>query len=450
MMTPSHPERWCVIPLSNWARAYDKYTGRYTKASLPKVSFPDRTFVLDAASLGVGVSKVRGWIARQGGGVGGAGLGGMADSGTGPARDIPVVLELDEDACPRRRDHASGVGAYIMAAAPRVRAVWWLDGDTLRAPAAPEEVWARSWAVVSPTLRPWGALVPRALSWLPVGHACQASCPFCFSKASVSEMYREAPLRFHDPGPVAARARAAGAVRAVITGGGEPTLLRQDLLLRGIGALAEHLGRVTLITNGHLLSRTAPGRRAETARAWKEAGLSVLALSHHAATPDRAAALMGLEVDAVGVVAAARQAGLTARWVCVLQRGGVEDGPTLDAYLDAAIAAGVEEINFKELYVSTPLESSWSAEPENLYAAAHGVPLSLVTDRAARDGWALVDRLPWGAPIYAARHRGAALRVAAYTEPTVHWERSRGIARSWNLMADGRVRASLEDAASEV
>ncbi|MEZ0091017.1 hypothetical protein ABH925_002176 [Streptacidiphilus sp. EB129] len=40
--------------------------------------------------------------------------------------------------------------------------------------------------------------------------------------------------------------------------------------------------------------------------------------------------------------------------------------------------------------------------------------------------------------------------IAAYTEPSLLWERTSGIARSWNVMADGRCDASLEDQASEI
>jgi molybdenum cofactor biosynthesis enzyme MoaA len=431
-MKPSHPERWCAIPLSNWSRAYDKYTGRYVKASLPRTTFPHQTFVLERDRIAVGLAKVDAWVAR-----------------TGLVGDRPLVLELDEDALPRHRDHASGVGAYITEPAPRVRALWWVV-DGLWVEALWEEVWALSWAVVHPTLRPWSDCVPRALSWLPVGHACQASCPFCFSKASVSELYREAPLVFHDPEPAAAKARAAGAVRAVVTGGGEPTLLKADLLARGMEGLARHLGRVTLITNGHLLSRASSGDRLSTLARWRDAGLSVLAVSHHAPSAEGAARLMGIRVDAGAVCAAASEVGLTARWVCVLQKGGVDDEASLEAYLDAAVEAGVPQINFKELYVSTPLESAWSDEPENRYASAHAVPLALVTDRARALGWREVDRLPWGAPIFEAVHKGCAIKVAAYTEPTVHWERSQGVARSWNMLADGQIKASLEDAESGV
>jgi hypothetical protein len=63
-------------------------------------------------------------------------------------------------------------------------------------------------------------------------------------------------------------------------------------------------------------------------------------------------------------------------------------------------------------------------------------------------GFAVASRLPWGAPVLTGLWNGALLAVAAYTEPSLFWERSTGIARSWNIMADGQCLVSLEDPAS--
>jgi hypothetical protein len=78
------------------------------------------------------------------------------------------------------------------------------------------------------------------------------------------------------------------------------------------------------------------------------------------------------------------------------------------------------------------------------------VPLSLVTGFSDRHGFKVESRLPWGAPVYGSRWLGRLLRIAAYTEPSLFWERAHGIARSWNVMADGRCHVSLEDRASEI
>ena len=45
---------------------------------------------------------------------------------------------------------------------------------------------------------------------------------------------------------------------------------------------------------------------------------------------------------------------------------------------------------------------------------------------------------------------GRTVSVAAYTEPSLFWERSNGIARSWNIMADGKCLVSLEDRRSTI
>ncbi len=76
--------------------------------------------------------------------------------------------------------------------------------------------------------------------------------------------------------------------------------------------------------------------------------------------------------------------------------------------------------------------------------------MSVVTRFAEQHGFELAGRLPWGAPVYHGNWDGRPMRIAAYTEPSLLWERTHGIARSWNVMADGRCYASLEDRASEI
>jgi hypothetical protein len=110
----------------------------------------------------------------------------------------------------------------------------------------------------------------------------------------------------------------------------------------------------------------------------------------------------------------------------------------------------VEEICFKELYVSTSAESVYHDRSVNDWSRHHQVSLSLVTDFAERQGFVVESRLPWGAPVYRGKWQGNPVRIAAYTEPSLFWERTQGIARSWNVMADGRCHVSLEDRASEI
>jgi hypothetical protein len=109
------------------------------------------------------------------------------------------------------------------------------------------------------------------------------------------------------------------------------------------------------------------------------------------------------------------------------------------------VEQGVPELCFKELYVSTTLESAYHDNPENTWSRTHQVSLSLVPQFFEDAGFKVVHRLPWGAPVYEGMWNGKKLTVAAYTEPSLYWERVNGVARSWNIMASGQCLVSLED-----
>ena len=425
-----------MTALSNLAAAYDKYPRVYDKSRLPKSTFPDRFFTTDLSGIAVGLAKATKLCSK-----------------TSKPGDMPIVVETSACIEQLRDDHETGIGAYWTGTTAEVSALWNPNGSVDPANWSPwklEDALAQSLAVSADVLHPWSAVKPRSLSWLPVGHACQASCPFCFSKASASENYRGKLAKGMDLKAVSEVARRQGAQRAVITGGGEPTLLKASQLRDGIEVLAAAFGRVVMITNGHLLGSRDETRAYADVKSWADAGLNVLAVSRHAASDENAARLMGLNVDTGAAVRVARRAGITPRLIAVLQKGGVEDLASLDAYLDWAVANEVCEINFKELYVSTSLESDWSDRAANLFSEENAVPLSLILDTAAARGWPAVATLPWGAPVFEASHGGRTIKIAAYTEPSVHWERANGIARSWNVMADGTVMASLEDHNSRI
>jgi len=186
-----------------------------------------------------------------------------------------------------------------------------------------------------------------------------------------------------------------------------------------------------------------------------DAGLRVLAISRHHFNGDKNDRLMHLHTPVEGLVRTWREnyrrwPGLRLRFINVLQDGGVDDETTVESYLSWATDQGVEEICFKELYVSTSTESVYYDRLANEWSRRHLVPLSLITRFAERQGFVLESRLPWGAPVYRGKWQGKRIRVAAYTEPSLFWERTRGVARSWNVMTDGRCHVSLEDRASEI
>lgn len=372
--------------------------------------------------------------------------------------DSLILLETDVPQDDLRCDHASGVGHYLEQDFIRLSSVSYLkhiESQVEVTPARIEDVLAQSLRIEGTDLLPWAKLRPRTVSVLPIGVACQASCAFCFSKASVSADYRGRISDWSAVSDGLRAAKAAGAERAVITGGGEPTLLKEAEMLRLMTECGNAFGKVVLITNAHLLARMPEAKRLTALDAYHDAGLTVLAISRHHYDHAANARIMGLDVASDEVASSVvreqgRYPNLTPRFICVLQKGGVETIADMEDYLSWSAGLGVSQVNFKELYVSTRIESDFSDRAANDYSAAMQVPLRLVHDFIEKHGWAKRGELPWGAPIFAGQWAGLDMQIAAYTEPSVHWERSHGIARSWNIMSDGKTLASLEDTDSEV
>lgn len=75
------------------------------------------------------------------------------------------------------------------------------------------------------------------------------------SDASASAEQEQAELDFTRVARLAAAARVRGAERFVITGGGEPGLVRHEQLCELIAIGKAELGKAVLITNGHHLAR---------------------------------------------------------------------------------------------------------------------------------------------------------------------------------------------------
>lgn len=427
-----------VTVLSNLVRGYDKYARTYDKARIPESSFPERFFLLTRDQLTIGLSKARHLPAK-----------------TGLPEDRLIALQTHAASEALHPNLRTGLGRYVEQGHITVDQVHLLDASERLTPIVLEEALAMSLRLHAGVLPEFKTLAPRSVSVLPVARACPARCPFCFSKASVSEDVVPASIDWHRTQEVFGKARDRGAVRAVITGGGEPTLLREEDLLRLIGTASAIFPKVVLITNGFRWGPLPRPECVDALLALQRAGLSVLSLSRHHFDGDRNAALMHLDARSEAIAdgwasARDRLRGLVLRWVCVLQREGIEDRASLERYLDWAVSTGVREVCFKELYVSSSIESEYYDRAANDWSAAHQVPLKLVLDLAKDAGWELRETLPWGSPIFEGAWRGVRIRVAAYTEPSVLWERTHGTCRSWNLMSDGRCLASLEDRRSEV
>jgi molybdenum cofactor biosynthesis enzyme MoaA len=425
-----------VTVLSNFARAFDKYSRTYDKALIPESTFPGQFFVLRRDELHIGIEKAQRLLARL-----------------GIAGDQLLVLAAELAPDQLHPNERTGKGRFLASDRLPVAQLFLIESGGALSPIIPEEAYAASLTVATPYLRPYDELRPRTLSVLPVARACQAACRFCFSESSASLEQVPHHLDLGHVGALCVRAKKEGAERFVITGGGEPGLIKHREMLELISVGHAHFGKVVLITNGVHLSRLDPTDRAQRLRDYAEAGLSVLSLSRHHHDVTRNADIMGLDTKTEAILAsfAADTKALKSirlRLICVLQKGGVEDAASLSDYVDWASAQGVKELCFKELYVSTTTESVYHANPENQWSLDNQVPLSLITSYFGEQGFKETNRLPWGAPVLSGTWKEAPLAVAAYTEPSLFWERSNGVARSWNIMADGQCLVSLEDPAS--
>ncbi|MCE9669912.1 radical SAM protein [Myxococcus stipitatus] len=417
------------IPLSNWLRGFDRYRMEYSKAAIPESTFPDAFYMLkEDEPWAPGLEKARRLVSKL-----------------GRAKDRVVALRARlpmTGTRAMRPNDTTGTGIGWRWPAPEVplSGVAWVDDDGTLRPTFHEEVTAQAFQLDDTGLAPWADCRPRSFSVLPVAKACQARCAFCFSKASVSDLARQRSASLEQQLEWADHARARGAERAVITGGGEPTLLPPRELLALVRGLSARFPSTLLITNG---ARLDAGR----VEALREAGLTTLAVSRHGVTREDDARIMGLSVDSGAL---ARDTGLRNRAICVLQRGGVDDVGKVLAYLERSAREGFHEVCFKELYVSSLSENPWAPGAVNRYCEENRVPLEVVLRAMGSAGFAKVTALPWGSPVFEGEVAGRVLRVAAYTEPSVGWERAHRLVRSWNLMSDGTCLASLEDPASEV
>ena len=427
-----------VTVLSNFARAYEKYRRRYNKAAIPESTHPDQFFLLRRDELEIGIEKAGALLKR------------LARPG-----DRLLVLKTSVSASELEPNLRTRLGRFVPRNWIGVDEVFYLDDRQELSPQAVEDVCAQSFSSLAGDFTSYDKLTPRSFSVLPEAIGCQAACPFCFSKASVSLERRTNRLTPDRVTEVLREAKQRGATRAVITGGGEPGMLEPEQLENLIRLLSTEFHKTVLITNGFKWSSLEEGERIESLLRLDAAGLKVLAISRHHHDADANAAIMRLNTGSELIAQTWRDnrdrfQHLRLRWICVLQQGGVADDDSLQAYIDWAAESGVEEVCFKELYVSTSSESEYHDHKANRWSYANQVPLSLVPAFADEAGWSESSRLPWGAPIFRGERKGIPMQVAAYTEPSLFWERHHRQCRSWNLMADGRWLASLEDRNSEV
>lgn len=422
-----------VTILSNFARGYDKYARAYCKEGIQESTYPNEFYVLRASELSIGLEKAQALLSK-----------------VGNKGDEVIAIEAEVPSDRLLANQRNGKGRVWRSNRLPVSGVFKLAKSAeLGERRSLEDAHSQSLATGATLLKPYTALSPRSISFLPIAKGCQASCPFCFSEASVSMVQEQSKTFLNTADSWCQRAAHAGAIRAVITGGGEPTLVGDGSLRALIQITRQHFSKTVLITNGYRFVQRPDGDQA--LQALVESGLGVLAVSCHHHVAARNAGLMRLDTKTettLQLVSALPQDKLTTRLICVLQKGGIETGDDVGAYVGWAERNGASEVCFKELYVSVARESVYHSEQSNKYSEANQIPLSVVLAWAERAQFTVESQLPWGAPVFIGEVNGRTIRVAAYTEPSVFWERSNGVARSWNVMANGTCLASLEDKTS--
>ncbi len=307
---------------------------------------------------------------------------------------------------------------------------------------AAEEQWQRTAAVQDDGARPhppdetvasWSDCRFLTCSVLPVRMACNLSCRFCFSKSSISSLRHDrADWSAGQLERYYAFARNRGATRLVITGGGEP-LLRPEAVLLALEVGRRFFTETALFTNGSFLDDAL-------VRALAAGGLSYVCFSRHHDDDARNRELMGTEAPALDDLFRRLDGHLKVRATCVLCRGFVENAGDARRYIERLRRHGVSEFTLKHTYVAYD-RSLFGTSAQNHWTVGHQVQ----ADPFVGEGDVLAT-LPWGPQI----KRIGDLQICYYYEPTPDWELRHQLARSTNLLADGHVYASLEDQRSHL
>ena len=435
---PREKIRYHFTLLSNFAIGFDRYSRVYSKREIVQSRFPSKFFLLAADNLAPGIQKSRLLLDR-------VGIGGDAVI----ALKTTVSIDLLH---PNLHTH---IGEYVESDAITLDEIFKVAPNNELIPLQIEDAYSEALRLVRPLLPSWNEVSPRSASVLPIARGCQAACPFCFSEASISKDMKHDKVDLEHVALVFDKAKERGAERAVITGGGEPGLLPFDRLNDLIKVASDRFSKVVLITNGYFLGRLDEDKRREALQVLKKSGLTVLAISKHHSNPEKNTELMKLDTRAELVSQSWQEISNIddkprLRWICVLQKGGVQSKKDISTYIQWAVSNGVSEVCFKELYVSSHIESYYHSEASNEFSKRNQVPLRLVLELAKERGWKEAYTLPWGSPVFEAHDFGSDISIAAYTEPNVTWELTHGLCRSWNLMADGSCYASLEDLGSRL
>lgn len=423
-----------ITVLSNWLLGYDKYKNCYSKELIKESTYPDVFYLLKENELDIGVKKAKKLLKKI-----------NNKDILNPDRIIKINTIIDSNVF--FKNERNGLGWYIKRNYIFVDSVEIYNGKYF-VKINIEDLNALSYKLKNKKFYEYKDLKPLTLSFLPVGYACQASCSFCFSKTSISKEKIKTLKEFKSLENWFEKSKKYGVKRFVITGGGEPSLIGFENIKKIIEKSKKYFDKKILITNGLFLEKDTDRKLYEL----KLSGLDVLAISHHHYNNKKNSELMGIKEN-IDIIKKLKNRNVKdsplLRLVCVLQKKAIDSEEEFEKYINFAFDNNIDQICFKELYISSTTESKYSESNENLYAIKNQVKLSLLNDFLMKNS-KLINKLPWGSPVYRYEKNNNFIDIAVYTEPSVGWEKLNGIARSWNLMNDEKCYSSLEDINSEI
>lgn len=410
-----------ITVLKNWIYGYDRYTALYSKKNIPQSTFPNVFYLLKNDELDIGLKKAKSLSERK---------------------QSPIIRITTNIASSHvYKNTKNGLGWWIPQDYIKVSGVFILINNEWM-PISIEDMTAMAFKNENHNMN-WNRIKPRSLSYLPIAQACQAKCKFCFSDYSISFEKRLKNIDLINLEKWCLEAKQNSAERFVITGGGEPGLLKHDDLISILKVSSTFFHKNILITNGLFLKKNANA----IVKNLKQNGLTTLSISAHHYDNEKNTNIMGIDTGFKNNIDNIEHKDML-RLICVLQKTGIHDHSSLKGYLDFAIENKIPQVTFKELYVSSILETKYADSKENKYSEINRVPLSVVLEFAS--DCMKVAELPWGSPVFEYNNQYGTVRFCAYTEPSVGWELYNRLARSWNLMSDGTCYASLEDINSKL
>jgi molybdenum cofactor biosynthesis enzyme MoaA len=189
----------------------------------------------------------------------------------------------------------------------------------------------------------------RTFSVLAGSRACNARCPFCISRMTVSHgmKLQEPEINWRNFRKACLLAVRSGAVTAMITGKGEPTLF-PDMITRYLRAMQEYeFPLLELQTNGIAIMEDQD-RYSDHLSTWFDLGLNTVAVSIIHYDPDKNHRVFvpykERYIDLPGLVSLLKGKGLTVRLSCVLVDGYIDSPEGLERLIGFARETGAEQL----------------------------------------------------------------------------------------------------------